>query len=50
MPNAPRLETRDLVRRFDGTAVVDHVSLSLEPGNVTCLLGPRAAASRRRCA
>ncbi|GGB08963.1 ABC transporter ATP-binding protein [Allosediminivita pacifica] len=40
MPNAPRLETRDLVRRFDGTAVVDHVSLSLEPGNVTCLLGP----------
>ncbi|SDY01722.1 ABC transporter ATP-binding protein [Citreimonas salinaria] len=37
---SPRLETRDLVRRFDGKAVVDHVSLSILPGNVTCLLGP----------
>ena len=36
----PRLETRDLMRRFDGKAVVDHVSLSILPGNVTCLLGP----------
>ncbi|MGR3497202.1 ABC transporter ATP-binding protein [Citreimonas sp.] len=36
----PRLETRDLVRRFDGKPVVDHVSLSILPGNVTCLLGP----------
>jgi iron(III) transport system ATP-binding protein len=37
---APRLEIRDLVRRFDGKPVVDHVSLSILPGNVTCLLGP----------
>ena len=37
---SPRLETRDLVRRFDGKPVVDHVSLSILPGNVTCLLGP----------
>ncbi|EPX80433.1 ABC transporter ATP-binding protein [Salipiger mucosus] len=36
----PRLEIRDLVRRFDGRAVVDHVSLTIAPGNVTCLLGP----------
>ena len=36
----PRLELRDLVRRFDGVAVVDGVSLALYPGQVTCLLGP----------
>jgi len=36
----PRLELRDLVRRFDGVAVVDGVSLELYPGQVTCLLGP----------
>ncbi|KUF08838.1 ABC transporter ATP-binding protein [Pseudoponticoccus marisrubri] len=36
----PRLEIRDLVRRFDGRTVVDHVSLSIAPGHVTCLLGP----------
>ncbi|MFZ7090643.1 ABC transporter ATP-binding protein [Primorskyibacter sp. 2E233] len=36
----PRLEIRNLVRRFDGKAVVDNVSLSIQPGNVTCLLGP----------
>ncbi|MTJ03998.1 MAG: ABC transporter ATP-binding protein [Sediminimonas qiaohouensis] len=39
-PAVPRLEIRDLVRRFDGQAVVDHVSLSVMPGQVTCLLGP----------
>ncbi|OWU83918.1 ABC transporter ATPase [Oceanicola sp. 22II-s10i] len=36
----PRLEIRDLVRRFGGRAVVDHVSLRVMPGQVTCLLGP----------
>lgn len=36
----PRLEIRNLVRRFDGKAVVDDVSLSVQPGQVTCLLGP----------
>ncbi|NDW00587.1 ABC transporter ATP-binding protein [Yangia sp. PrR002] len=36
----PRLEVRNLVRRFEGRAVVDDVSLSIEPGDVTCLLGP----------
>ncbi|WGW02731.1 ABC transporter ATP-binding protein [Tropicibacter oceani] len=36
----PRLEIRNLVRRFDGKAVVDDVSLSIRPGHVTCLLGP----------
>ncbi|WP_121629676.1 ABC transporter ATP-binding protein [Tropicibacter alexandrii] len=36
----PRLEIRNLVRRFDGKAVVDHVSLAIAPGHVTCLLGP----------
>ncbi len=37
---APRLEIRNLVRKFDGQVVVDGVSLSVMPGQVTCLLGP----------
>ena len=36
----PRLEIRNLVRAFDGRAVVNDVSLSVMPGQVTCLLGP----------
>lgn len=36
----PRLEIRNLRRAFDGQAVVDDVSLSIQPGQVTCLLGP----------
>lgn len=36
----PRLEIKNLVRRFDGRAVVDDVSLAIQPGQVTCLLGP----------
>ena len=36
----PRLEIRDLTRRFGGRAVVDDVSLAVMPGQVTCLLGP----------
>jgi len=36
----PRLEIRNLVRNFDGRTVVDCVSLSILPGQVTCLLGP----------
>lgn len=36
----PRLEIRNLVRRYSEQAVVDGVSLSIAPGQVTCLLGP----------
>jgi len=36
----PRLETHNLRRAFDGQVVVDDVSLSIQPGQVTCLLGP----------
>ncbi|MFP4327678.1 MAG: ABC transporter ATP-binding protein [Paracoccaceae bacterium] len=36
----PRLEIRNLVRRFGGRPVVDDVSLRIMPGQVTCLLGP----------
>ena len=36
----PRLEIRRLTRRFGDRAVVDEVSLSILPGQVTCLLGP----------
>ena len=36
----PRLEIRNLVRRFAGQTVVDDVSLQIMPGQVTCLLGP----------
>ena len=35
-----RLDIRNLVCRFNGRAVVDDVSLSIQPGQVTCLLGP----------
>ena len=38
--DTPRLEIRNLTRRFDGRAVVDGVSLKVMPGHVTCLLGP----------
>ena len=37
---ATRLEIKELTRVFDGRAVVDHVSLSVGAGQVTCLLGP----------
>ena len=40
MQSTPRLEIRNLVRYFDGRAVVDDVSLSIQAGQVTCLLGP----------
>ncbi|WP_419195959.1 ABC transporter ATP-binding protein [Cognatishimia activa] len=36
----PRLEVRNLFRSFGARNVVDGVSLSIEPGQVTCLLGP----------
>ncbi|WP_245848346.1 ABC transporter ATP-binding protein [Actibacterium ureilyticum] len=36
----PRLEIRNITRRFGGRTVVDDVSLSVMPGQVTCLLGP----------
>ncbi|MBR9763691.1 MAG: ABC transporter ATP-binding protein [Rhodobacteraceae bacterium] len=36
----PRLEIRDLCRSFGGVEVVHRVSLSVMPGQVTCLLGP----------
>ena len=37
---APRLEALHLTRAFGGRRVVDDVSLSVAPGQVTCLLGP----------
>lgn len=37
---APRLEIRNLTRLFGGARVVDDVSLTIQPGQVTCLLGP----------
>lgn len=40
MATHPRLELRNLDRSFDGRAVVKDVSLSILPGQVTCLLGP----------
>ncbi|MFD1912229.1 ABC transporter ATP-binding protein [Halodurantibacterium flavum] len=36
----PRLELRNLTRRFGGRNVVEDVTLSVAPGQVTCLLGP----------
>ncbi len=40
LSDAPRLEVRGLTRSYGGVAVVDDVSLSVKPGQVTCLLGP----------
>ncbi|SLN41576.1 ABC transporter ATP-binding protein [Roseisalinus antarcticus] len=37
---SPRLEIRDLTRSFGARRAVDGVSLSVMPGQVTCLLGP----------
>ncbi len=36
----PRLDIRDITRRFGGRDVVRDVSLSVMPGQVMCLLGP----------
>ncbi len=38
--SAPRLEVRNLSRNFAGRTVVKDVSLTVSPGQVTCLLGP----------
>lgn len=40
MQHIPRLELTKLAKAFDGRRVVDDVSLSVMPGQVTCLLGP----------
>ncbi|MGB3244979.1 MAG: ABC transporter ATP-binding protein [Sulfitobacter sp.] len=39
-PPVPRLEIKNLRRVYGGRAVVDDVSLTIMPGQVTCLLGP----------
>jgi len=36
----PRLEVKGITRAFGGRPVVDDVSLTVSPGQVTCLLGP----------
>ncbi len=36
----PRLELRNITKRYGAQAVVDDISLSVAPGEVTCLLGP----------
>ncbi|MEM1301319.1 MAG: ABC transporter ATP-binding protein [Pseudomonadota bacterium] len=38
--STPRLEIRNVSKAFGGRQVVDDVSLSVMPGQVTCLLGP----------
>ena len=37
---APMLEIRSLSKRYSGIAVVDDVSFSARPGEVTAYLGP----------
>ena len=36
----PRLDIRDLTRSYGGRTVIQGVSLTVAPGQVTCLLGP----------
>ena len=42
-PPTPRLETRNLTRRFGALVANDHVSLSVRPGELHCLLGENGA-------
>ncbi len=39
-PLIPRLQVRNLTRRFDGRAVANDISLDVAAGQVMCLLGP----------
>src|SRR4051794_16489691 len=41
--NAPAVEAIDLVKKFDETVAVDHVSFSVPPGTVLGVLGPNGA-------
>ena len=37
------VEVKDLVKRYDGRAVVDGISLSIEEGEIFAILGPNGA-------
>ena len=39
----PSVEVRDLTKRYDGRAVVDHLTFDLQPGRITGFLGPNGA-------
>ena len=41
--DGPLLETQDLIKAYRGKRVVDHVSLTVSPGEVVGLLGPNGA-------
>ena len=43
MTEAPAIEVHDLVKRFGGRAVVDHVSLSVTTGEIAGFLGPNGS-------
>ena len=51
MTTAAAIDVDDLVVRYDGRAVVDHVRLRVAPGEVVALLGPNGAGktSTARC-
>ena len=37
------LKTKDLVKKYKGRSVVDHVSIEVKPGEIVGLLGPNGA-------
>lgn len=43
MTEAPAIEVQNLVKRFGGRAVVDHVSLSVAKGEIAGFLGPNGS-------
>src|SRR6188508_873036 len=43
MEAQPAVEVRDLVKRYDGRAVVNGLTFQVQPGEVFALLGPNGA-------
>ncbi|RYJ02565.1 MAG: ABC transporter ATP-binding protein, partial [Actinomycetales bacterium] len=39
----PAVEVRDLVMRYGATTAVDGLSLDVQPGTITAILGPNGA-------
>ncbi|MDR3338330.1 MAG: sugar ABC transporter ATP-binding protein [Treponema sp.] len=43
MPEVNRVEMRDIVKQFGGTIALNHLSLTVKPGEIHCLVGENGA-------